>query len=110
MPDPIIFLDDDVFRKICAYAIVTRNEFSGFGWCEVMKEENGIFVYDFEVLDVGTFVTTTIDPERMLPLMEREDRSKMKVWAHRHPMGNGVPGRHNWSSTDEFAIRNNPLG
>jgi hypothetical protein len=110
MPDPIIFLDDDVFRKICAYAVVTRDEFSGFGFCEVLKEENGIFVYDFEVLDVGSFALTTIEPERILPLMQRDDARNMKVWIHRHPMGNGVPGLHNWSSTDEFAIRNNPLG
>jgi hypothetical protein len=110
MPDPIIFLDDDVFRKICAYAVVTRNEFSGFGWCEVMKEENGIFVYDFEVLDVGSYVETTIGAERILPLMQREDARNMKAYIHRHPLGNGIPGLHNWSGTDEFAIRNNPLG
>ncbi|MCB2146541.1 MAG: hypothetical protein KQI81_08710 [Deltaproteobacteria bacterium] len=105
-----IYLDQEVFNKIMAFAAFTRDEFSGFGFCEVDKEADGIFVYDFEPLDIGNYVFTKISPEKILPLMSREDARNLKVWVHRHPMGNGIPGRHNWSGTDEDTITQEPLG
>ena len=70
-----------IAQRLLAYAAATRMEFSGFGFCD--REPNGdIFVYDFVLMDVGSEGYTEIDPKKILPLMEREDRDKMRVWIH----------------------------
>jgi hypothetical protein len=46
----------------------------------------------------------------MLELMDRDDAAGMKLWLHRHPVGNGIPGPHNWSGTDHDTCVNTPLG
>lgn len=83
-------------------------EFSGFAW--VKPGEGVLTAYDYVLLDVGSEVLTDIPPEEILPLLEREDRKMMKLWFHRHPVGNGNPGMHNWSGTDNNTIHNAPLG
>lgn len=104
-----IVLEPQVMARLLSYAIATSNEYSGFGFCE-RREDGNIHVYDFVLLNVGSWAYTEIEPRTMLPLLQREDRKKMKVWLHRHPLGNGIPGPHNWSSTDERTIRLEPLG
>jgi hypothetical protein len=110
-----IVIRPEVMYRLMAYAAITRDEYSGFGFCERHPDQTGsggdiIDVYDFILLDVGSFTFTEIEPARVLPLLQRPDRTKMKVWLHRHPMGNGIPGPHNWSGTDEMTIQKEPLG
>jgi len=90
-----------VAQKLLAYAAATRLEYSGFGFCE--RDGEDIFVYDFVLLDVGNDGYTEIDPKKILPLMEREDRTNMRVWIHKHP----ITG---WSSRDLQTILKEPLG
>lgn len=83
-------------------------EFSGLGFLK--EEKGGLVIYDVEVMHVGSEAYTEIDPEKIFPLMEREDKDNLRVWFHRHPVGNGKPGSHNWSAMDENTIRETPLG
>lgn len=83
-------------------------EFSGFGFVNV--EPNRLYVYDFVLLDIGSSGMTDIDAEDIVALIDREDAKNMRLWVHKHPIGNGVPGKHNWSITDANTIQNNPLG
>lgn len=83
-------------------------EFSGNLFAERTKDR--IEVYDFVLLDVGNWAYSQIDPMLMLPLLTRPDNQKMKGWVHKHPIGNGIPGEHNWSGTDRNNILTTPLG
>ncbi len=96
-----IKLSLSVAQRLLAYAAATRLEFSGFGFCQ--RDGEDIFVYDFVLLDVGNEGYTEIDPKKILPLMEREDRANMRVWIHKHP----ITG---WSSRDLQTILKEPLG
>lgn len=99
----------EVALKLMTFANITRGaEFSGFGFVDVEGET--IKVYDVVILDIGSEVFTDIKVEKMLELMVRPDAKKMKLWFHRHPVGNGVPGPHNWSGTDNATIKEGPLG
>lgn len=103
-----IILNEDVALKLLAYTTATHLEFSGFGFCNI--HDDNIIVYDFVLLHVGTPGFTEIQPEKILELMGRPDSGKMKVWLHKHPLGNGIPGPHNWSGTDENTCTKEPLG
>lgn len=83
-------------------------EFSGFGFCE--QTDNGLYIYDFVLLDVGSSGYTEINTQDIVKLMSRKDAANMKVWVHRHPIGNGIPGEHNWSIMDTSTIQTCPLG
>jgi hypothetical protein len=84
-------------------------EASGFGWGTFAAK--GVFeVYDYVVLNVGSETYTEIGIEDQLKLMDREDAANMRLWWHIHPVGNGVPGPHNWSGTDNNTIMTSPLG
>lgn len=83
-------------------------EFSGLGF--IKEEKGGLCIYDIKILHVGSEGYTEIDPKKILPLTEREDRQNMRVWFHRHPIGDGIPGAHNWSGLDETTIQQTPLG
>jgi hypothetical protein len=85
------------------------HEFSGFGFAEI-QDGTTLYVYDVVILHVGSEVYTEINPEKIFELTKREDAANMRVWFHRHPMGNGVPGWHNWSGTDNATIKETPLG
>ncbi len=76
----IIKLSLAVMTKLLAYAAATPDEFSGFGFCN--RDGSNIYVYDFVLLNKGSFTFTEIPPQKILPLMEREDRGNMKVWVH----------------------------
>jgi len=85
-------------------------EFSGFGFVEIRKETGTFYVYEFVLMDVGNRVWTEIPSAKMAKLYEREDSARMKIWLHRPPVGNGNPGPHNWSGTDNNTCRFEPLG
>lgn len=86
-------------------------EFSGLAFARKIGGAMPHFlVYDFVVLDVGSSSLTDIPAEKLLPLMKRDDHSNMRVWFHRHPVGNGITGAHNWSKTDTDTIELIPLG
>lgn len=86
-----------------------RHEFSGFGFTDI-RPGGDLYVYDFKLLHVGSEGLTIIQPEQIIELMERPDANNMRLWTHRHPLGNGIPGWHNWSGTDNATIAENPLG
>lgn len=103
-----IIIEPEVMERLRTFAIAWPREFSGFGFCRLEKEV--VRIYDFVLLALGSEVFTEIPTKKILALMERSDAGNMKVWLHRHPMGSGVPGRENWSGTDENTIQTNPLG
>jgi hypothetical protein len=105
-----IVLDPLVMLKLETYASQTRNEFSGFGFVDLDREHQIFHVYDVVILDVGTYTWTEIPSRKILEVIQRPDARKMKLWFHRHPMGNGIPGMHNWSGTDDNTCRREPLG
>lgn len=108
-----IRLKPNVFIKLEAVRVAVGGlEYSGLGFVDVIKEgEETVFeVYDVVLMDVGSSVFTEIPAEKILPLMDRPDAKKMKLWFHRHPVGNETPGKHNWSGTDEDTATKTPLG
>jgi len=99
----------EVALQLEAITVQTEGmEFSGFGFVEIRGQT--FFVYEFVLLDVGSRGWTEIPGAKLAALIERPDSSRMKLWIHRHPVGNGIPGRHNWSGTDEHTCRYEPLG
>ena len=108
-----IILSHDVFAKLeAARVVVGGHEYSGLGFVNVTKQEDEIHfeVYDVVLMDVGSSAFTEIPAERILPLLDRSDAPKMKLWWHAHPLGNAQPGKHNWSATDESTATETPLG
>jgi hypothetical protein len=104
-----IYIEPECMARLMTVATLTSpQEFSGLGFCEM--EGDTIRVYDYVLLDIGTSVFTEIPVSELLKLTQRPDYSKMKAWIHFHPLGNGVPGKHNWSGTDEATIQQTPLG
>jgi len=84
------------------------NEFSGVGYVE--KSGDDLIAYDVVILTTGTWGYVEIKPESLAPLVLREDAQNLRLHLHAHPMGNGIPGKHNWSWTDEEQIQTMPLG
>ena len=106
-----IRLEPDVALKLETITVQARGqEFSGFGFVNVDREHNEFVVYDIVLLDIGSEVFTEIPREKLLALMDHPDHGKLKCWLHRHPVGDGRPGPHNWSGTDNNTARNTPLG
>jgi hypothetical protein len=104
-----IILKPEVAINLEALAVqVNGMEFSGFGFCT--REKDTLVVYDFVLMNVGSWGYTEIAPEKILEMGKREDARNARVWVHRHPVGNGIPGPWNWSGTDEQTIRETPLG
>jgi hypothetical protein len=104
-----IVVNDDVMIKLLAIANKTApQEFSGQGYVKI--EGDTARMYDFVLANIGSTTYTEIPTEHLMELMERPDAKSMKVWLHRHPVGNGIPGQHNWSGTDEATIQEAPLG
>lgn len=108
----IIFTPEVFLQLSLVETVVGKREFSGYGYVNVkkVKGETLFEVYDIVLLDVGTSGWTEFDSRKILDLLNREDAHKMKLWFHRHPVGNGVPGAHNWSGTDQNTCTNEPLG
>lgn len=105
-----IILTNEVALKVlaCAHA-AGQMEFSGFGFVRITANKD-FEVYDFVPLDVGSYGWTEFGGKAILPLLDREDARNLKCWTHAHPVGNGVPGPHNWSGTDHNTCLNEPLG
>ena len=103
-----IIIKPEIYQLLMDIHHLRPKEFSGFGFCTHTKDT--VEIYDFVLLDVGSEVFTEIPPEVILPLMDRSDAPNMKVWAHAHPLGTGIPGWENWSGTDNATIRDTPLG
>ena len=82
------------------------HEFSGIG--KLSKNGNGMVVEDVVLLDVGSKGLTEINANDLYEVSQME--GDWRVWFHRHPVGNGKPGKHNWSFTDESTIQTSPLG
>ena len=104
---PKILLSKAVEIYLTAWKLAVGGlEFSGLG--EVERNEDGDFlVKDVYLMDVGTAVFTDITPDRIVALPYSDTR---KLWFHRHPVGNGVAGPHNWSGTDHHTATKEPLG
>lgn len=83
-------------------------EFSGLGFVKYQKPD--FYVYDASILHVGSEGYTEIKTANILGLLNRPDAQAMKLWFHAHPVGDGIPGPHNWSSTDHNTCRETPLG
>ena len=63
------------------------------------------------LMAAGSIAYTEIPAERMANLIKEGVRpDQIKVWWHRHPVGNGIPGGHNWSGRDNQTIRDEPFG
>jgi len=104
-----IYLSPKVAAKLFMMDQASKgNEYSGFGFVDIVK--GNLMVYDVVLMDLGTYGWTEFSPKKILALMDRLDNNKMKLWFHRHPVGNGIPGDHNWSGTDTNTARNEPLG
>jgi hypothetical protein len=82
------------------------HEFSGIG--RLSKNGDGMVVEDIVLLDVGSQGLTEISANDLYEVSQME--GDWRVWFHRHPVGNGKPGGHNWSFTDETTIQTSPLG
>lgn len=84
-------------------------EVSGIG---TVKFQNGIFhVTEVFLCAGGSESYTQIEPEHIIEVIKQGvDPSQIKLWWHRHPVGNGKPGTHNWSGTDEATIQEEPVG
>lgn len=102
---PIIKLSHHAELHLTAWNIATSGkEFSGLGI--ICKEGDVFHVEDVFLLGVGSEVYTEFSPERQRDL----PKEGLKLWFHRHPMGSGEPGPHNWSGTDEHTATREPLG
>jgi hypothetical protein len=91
------------------YSSLPHNEFSGYGFLTYKQDEKKFLVYDWALLDVGSLSRTVIAARQSLNLNNHPSFPDLRMWIHAHPMGNGTPGQHNWSSTDERTIKENPL-
>jgi len=101
-----IILSHDALMKLCAYKLLSgSNEFSGFG--AVTKYGKTLVIEDVDLLNIGSFGYTEIPSHRQaaLPL-----DPKRKLWFHRHPIGDGIPGTHNWSGRDNQTAEREPFG
>jgi hypothetical protein len=108
-----IILTPDVFLRLAIIEELTEGrEFSGYGFIEIEKDDGvpNFRVYDIELLDVGTQGFTEFGSSAILNVMKRKDASNMKLWFHKHPLGTGKPGAHNWSKIDNDTCTNQPLG
>ncbi|RPJ36199.1 MAG: hypothetical protein EHM35_08545 [Planctomycetaceae bacterium] len=104
----IVLLPEVAMALETAVSQTRGKEFSGFGFAIV--EGNAVMVYDYAILNVGSEGYTEIPAEEILKLSEREDAENLRVWFHRHPIGNGQPGEHNWSGLDRETITTAPFG
>ena len=108
-----IRLSQSVFARLETARSLTGNlEFSGLGFVTVqtIHHETLYDIYDVVILNVGSPGFTEIQGEDILPLLDRPDAGNMKLWFHRHPKGNNIPGPHNWSAMDNQTIEEEPLG
>lgn len=86
-------------------------EVSGVGIMEKDPEAKTFTLRKCWLMAAGSVAYTEIPGAKMVKLIEEGVRpDQLKVWWHRHPVGDGIPGPHNWSGTDNNTIRNEPFG
>ena len=86
-------------------------EVSGVGIMEASPEEKTFTLKKCWLMAAGSVAYTEIPGEQMVKIIKDGVRpDQIKVWWHRHPVGNGIPGPHNWSGTDNHTIREEPFG
>lgn len=86
-------------------------EVSGVGIMEKDSEAKTFTLKKCWLMAAGSVAYTEIPGAKMVKLIKEGVRpDQLKVWWHRHPVGNGIPGPHNWSGTDNNTIRNEPFG
>ena len=86
-------------------------EVSGVGIMEKDPEAKTFTLRKCWLMAAGSVAYTEIPGAKMMKLIKEGVRpDQLKVWWHRHPVGNGIPGPHNWSGTDNNTIRNEPFG
>lgn len=106
-----IRLSEHVAINLEAISVQTgRLEFSGLGTC--YRDGDDIVIDDVALMNVGSEGYTEADPRAIYEYLQRvtAQGKQIKVWFHRHPVGNGVPGPHNWSGRDQQTILREPLG
>jgi hypothetical protein len=92
-------------------ASANGREVSGVGTVEINSEDKTFTLKKVWLMASGSSSYTEIPGERMVELLKQGVKpNEIKVWWHRHPVGNGVTGSHNWSGTDNNTIRNEPFG
>lgn len=86
-------------------------EVSGVGVMEPDPKAQTFRLKKCWLMAAGSVAYTEIPGERMAKLIQEGVRpDQLKVWWHRHPVGNGIPGAHNWSGRDDQTIREEPFG
>jgi len=86
-------------------------EVSGVATMNVNAEAKTFTMSKCWLMAAGSVAYTEIPAERMQNLIKEGVRpDQIKVWWHRHPVGNGIPGGHNWSGRDNQTIRDEPFG
>jgi hypothetical protein len=84
-------------------------EISGVGTVE--KTDEGFKITSVYLCAGGSEALTQIEPSHIMEVVQQGVApSAIKLWWHRHPVGDGKPGPHCWSGTDEGTIQNSPLG
>jgi len=105
----IVISDAILLRMETWCATAGGREVSGLGTVEVRDAD--IHVTGIYLLDMGSAMLTDIPPERIAAIYQRGVLpDKLKLWWHPHPLGNGIPGPHNWSALDDSTILDAPLG
>lgn len=105
-----IIIPDSLLLKLETWCTTAwSKEVSGLGTIEI--KDGDVHVTGVYALDMGSEGLTDIPPERIVALLGTGvNPAQLKLWWHRHPIGNGIPGQHNWSQTDEDTIQQAPLG
>lgn len=105
-----LVVPDHIMLKLETWCATAEGmEISGLG--TIRREGSDFIVSEVYLLDVGSSTFTQIDPKNIMEILKQGvDPGDLKLWFHRHPVGNGVPGQHNWSGTDEKTIQETPLG
>ena len=101
-----IILPPEIMIPLTAWYLMSNGrEFSGLGLVERNGED--LTIVQVDLLGVGSNGYTEFGGERqrLLPLDPRR-----KLWFHRHPIGDGKPGPHNWSGRDNQTAEREPFG
>lgn len=86
-------------------------EVSGVGIMDIDQEKGTFSIQKVWLLAAGSSAYTEIPGATMAKLVsEGITPDQIKLWWHRHPVGNGSPGPHNWSSTDDHTAMREPFG
>ena len=101
-----IFLDPEAELKLTAWWVASNQmEYSGLG--DVVRVGKDFQVANVNLLDVGSWGFTIFPAAKIMELPRSQNR---RLWFHRHPVGDGLPGPQNWSGTDNHTAEREPCG